>query len=161
MFYFGNSKQDVGGTFLRSNKPLIVEEIPTPEIRDDEVLVQIKAVGLCGSDVHIVYEGVTPTAFKPITAGHEPFGVVAAIGKDVHGWNPGDRISITPGIFCGSCSSCINGHGEICLSRKVIGIQRDGALAQYLNITAKNLVRLPDEVSRMVQFVVCLTEGGR
>jgi len=140
--------------FYEVNEPLKVEEIPTPEIRDDEVLVEIKAVGLCGSDVHIVYEGVTPTSHKPIILGHEPSGVVAAVGKDVTGWKPGDRVSITPGIFCGSCSNCINGHAEICLSRQVIGIQRDGALAEYLNIPAKNLVRLPEQVPFEVGAII-------
>ncbi len=77
--------------FHEVNKPLQLEEGPVPEIREDEVLVQIKATGLCGSDVHIVFEDVTPTLLKPITLGHEPAGVVATIGARVKGWEEGEH----------------------------------------------------------------------
>jgi propanol-preferring alcohol dehydrogenase len=69
--------------FHEVNEPLQMEEVSVPEIREDEVLVQVKAAGLCGSDIHIVFEGVTPTGFKPITLGHEPCGIVAAVGARV------------------------------------------------------------------------------
>ena len=77
--------------FHEVNEPLQLEEVPVPEIQEDEVLVQVKAVGLCGSDVHMVFEGVTPTAFQPITLGHDPCGVVAATGARVEDWEEGDR----------------------------------------------------------------------
>lgn len=140
--------------FYEVGEPLKIEEIPVPEIREDEVLVRIKAAGLCGSDVHIVHEGVTPTAFKPITLGHEPCGVVAAMGARVEGWEPGDRVSVVPGIFCGSCRNCVTGHPNICLERKIFGIQAEGALAEYLAAPAKNLVRLPDGVPFTVGAIV-------
>ena len=96
--------------FEEVDQPLQIEEMPVPDIQEDEVLVQVQAVGLCGSDVHIVFEGVTPTAFKPITLGHEPSGVVVQKGSRVEGWQEGDRVSITPVLFCSSCRNCITGH---------------------------------------------------
>src|SRR5437868_284493 len=140
--------------FYAVNTPLRIENIPVPEIDADEVLVQVKAVGLCGSDVHIVYEGVTPTAFKPITLGHEPAGVVARVGSKVQGWTPGDRVSVLPLLFCGTCPRCLRGQSQVCEQRRVIGIQAEGALAEYLKVPAKNLVRLPDNVPFSVGAII-------
>ena len=140
--------------FYEVEEPLRLEEIPVPEIREDEVLVQMKAVGLCGSDVHIVFEGVTPTGFTPITLGHEPCGVVAATGARVEGWEEGDRVSVTPAFFCSSCRNCITGHPNVCLERKIFGIQLEGALAEYMVAPAKNLVRLPEEVPFEVGAII-------
>src|ERR671933_38328 len=88
--------------FHEVNEPLRIEDVPVPEIQEDEALVQVKAVGLCGSDIHIVFEGVTPTPFKPMILGHEPSGVVARIGSRVEGWQEGDRVVVDPLLFCGS-----------------------------------------------------------
>jgi propanol-preferring alcohol dehydrogenase len=140
--------------FHEVNEPLRIEDVPVPEIQEDEVLVQVEVVGLCGSDIHIVYEGVTPTAFKPITLGHEPSGVVARMGSRVEGWEEGDRVTVDPVLFCGSCRNCITGHTEICLNRKLIGIQEEGALAEYVAIPAKNLVRLPESVPSTVGAII-------
>jgi alcohol dehydrogenase, propanol-preferring len=140
--------------FHEVNEPLRIEDVPVPEIQEDEVLVQVEAVGLCGSDIHIVFEGVTPTPFKPITLGHEPSGMVALTGSRVEGWEEGDRVTINPLLFCGSCRNCITGHTEICLSRKLIGIQAEGALAEYVAVPAKNLVRLPEDVPSTVGAII-------
>src|SRR5437588_400401 len=90
--------------FYELDAPLRIEHIPIPEISDDEVLVQVKAVGLCGSDIHILKEGLTLTAFKPITPGHEAAGIVARTGNKVEGWTQGERVSVLPGIYCGTCA---------------------------------------------------------
>jgi len=67
-------------------EPLKIDLIPIPKLEPGDVLVNVKACGICGSDIHIVYEGVTPTAYSPITLGHEPSGVIAALGSEVEGW---------------------------------------------------------------------------
>src|SRR5215203_1839803 len=82
--------------FHEVNEPLRIEEVPVPEVQEDEVLVQTRAIGLCGSDIHIVFERVTPTAFTPITLGHEPSGEVAHTGTRVEGWEEGDRVTVDP-----------------------------------------------------------------
>ena len=140
--------------FYEVNEPLRIEEVPVPEVREDEALVQIKAAGLCGSDVHIVFEGVTPTAFKPITLGHEPAGVVTATGSRVEGWEEGDRVCVVPGFWCGSCRNCVTGYPNVCLQRRIWGIQAEGALAEYLVVPARNLVRLPDSVPFTVGAII-------
>src|SRR5919199_6014808 len=140
--------------FHEVNEPLQLEEISVPEIQEDEVLVQVKAAGLCGSDIHIVFEGVTPTGFKPITLGHEPCGVVAATGARVEDWEEGDRVSVTPVLFCSSCRNCITGYTNVCLKRRMLGIHTNGALAEYMVAPAKNLIRLPENVPFTVGAII-------
>jgi D-arabinose 1-dehydrogenase-like Zn-dependent alcohol dehydrogenase len=132
--------------FYKPNEPLRIEEVPMPALGPNEVIVEVKAAGLCGSDVHIV-EGDTFTGFTPITLGHECAGVIAEVGEQVSGWEPGDRVCIDCVTTCGLCYNCLRGRDSICLSRKLIGIHLDGAFAQYVKVSARNLVELPESVS--------------
>jgi 2-desacetyl-2-hydroxyethyl bacteriochlorophyllide A dehydrogenase len=127
-------------------KPLAVREVPVPEPAVDEVLVRVATVGLCGSDVHIAVEGITPTPYVPITLGHEIAGTVAAVGVAVGDWAAGDRVCVFPLTFDGTCANCLAGHSEICINRRAIGIHRDGGLADYVAVPAKNLCAVPDDV---------------
>lgn len=133
--------------FYLAGQPLRIEEIPVPEPKAGEVLVKVEACGVCGSDIHIALEGVTPTAFAPITLGHEPAGVVAEVGPGVKGFAPGQPVSVCPFLVCGRCRNCSDGRQSVCLSRRCIGIQAEGALAEYLCMPAENLVPLPESVS--------------
>jgi len=132
--------------FYTVGEPLKVETVGIPELRLNEVLVDVKACGICGSDIHIVYEGVTPTAYSPITLGHEPSGVIAALGDEVKDWRIGERVVVNPFVTCGKCVNCLSGNSQICLSRRVIGIHTEGGLAEFLKIPARNLVRLPENI---------------
>jgi propanol-preferring alcohol dehydrogenase len=132
--------------FYKVGEPLKIDLIPNPEWGPRDVLVDIRACGICGSDIHIVYEGVTPTTYTPITLGHEPSGVIAALGQEVEGWKVGDRVTVNPFITCGKCINCISGNSQICLSRRVIGIHTEGGLAEFLKIPAENLVHLPENI---------------
>ncbi|WP_216829837.1 zinc-dependent alcohol dehydrogenase [Alkalihalobacterium elongatum] len=140
--------------FYNVNEPLKIEEVPVPQLKDDEVLVQLKAVGLCGSDIHIAYEGVTATDYQPIILGHEPSGIVVQTGANVQGWEIGTRVSVFPIIYCGSCPNCISGHSEICYELKVLGVHRDGGLAEYMAIPAKNLVKLPNNIPFTIGAII-------
>ena len=131
--------------FYKPNEPLRIEEVPTPALGPNEVIVEVKAAGLCGSDVHIV-EGDTFTGFTPITLGHEAAGVIAEVGEQVSGWEAGDRVCIDCVTTCGLCYNCLRGRDSICLSRKLIGIHLDGAFAQSVKVSARNLVELPESV---------------
>jgi 2-desacetyl-2-hydroxyethyl bacteriochlorophyllide A dehydrogenase len=132
--------------FYKVGEPLKIDLVPIPELGRDEVLVDIKACGICGSDIHIVYDGVTPTAYSPITLGHEPSGVIAALGQEVEGWKVGERVAVNPFITCGKCINCLSGNSQICSSRRVIGIHNEGGLAEFLKIPAKNLIRLQGDI---------------
>ena len=79
--------------FYKVGDPLRIDAIPIPKLGAGDVLVDVKACGICGSDIHIVYEGVTSTAYSPITLGHEPSGVIAALGP----WS-GGTIAVPPGL---------------------------------------------------------------
>jgi propanol-preferring alcohol dehydrogenase len=132
--------------FYEVGEPLRIDRIPVPKLGPGDVLVEIKACGICGSDVHIVYEGVTPTAYTPMTLGHEPSGIIFGIGSEVKDWKIGDRVTINPFLTCGQCINCLSGNSQVCLSRRVIGIHTEGGLAEFLKVPAKNLVYLPENI---------------
>ena len=127
-------------------RPLAVREVPVPRPARDEVLVQVASAGLCGSDVHVAVEGITPTPSLPITLGHELAGTVAAVGAEVTDWAVDDRVCVFPLTYDGTCSACLAGHGEICVARRVLGIHADGGLAEYVTVPARNLCAVPDSV---------------
>lgn len=133
--------------FSRPGEPLQVVQVPVPRPGPREVLVRVRSTGLCGSDVHIAVEGITPTGTTPITLGHEPAGEVAEVGEGVTGWVPGDRVAVMALQTCGACEHCVRGAMQVCSSRRIAGIHVDGALAEFLVTPAASLVALPAEVS--------------
>ncbi|GAA4910854.1 2-desacetyl-2-hydroxyethyl bacteriochlorophyllide A dehydrogenase [Actinomycetospora succinea] len=141
--------------FYAWGEPLRVETVPRPRLwHDDDVLVRVAAVGLCGSDIHIAIEGITPTGFQPIALGHEIAGTVEQVGAEVRDWAPGDRVAVAPLVFDGTCVNCLAGHAEVCLHRRGIGIHVDGGLGEYVVVPARNLCRLPGSVPFEVGAVV-------
>ena len=132
--------------FYQVGHPLVIEEVPQPQPGPEEVLIRVKACGICGSDIHIVYEGVTPTAFQPIILGHEFSGEIAEVGEGGEGWSVGDRAAVNCIVSCGTCPNCLSGNQQICLQRRLLGIQLNGGLAEYVVVRARNLARLPDQV---------------
>ena len=132
--------------FYKVGEPLKIDTIPTPKLGPDDVLVNVKACGICGSDIHIVHEGVTPTAYSPITLGHEPSGVITGLGPEVRGWKVGERVIVNPFVTCGKCVNCVSGNSQICLFRRVAGIHMEGGLAELLKVPSENLVRLPEPI---------------
>jgi len=138
-----------------------VRDVPEPTIRDDEVLVEIKAVSVCGSDLHI-YNDSHPY-WPPIILGHEFSGVIADVGKEVKGWKVGDRIvSETRTGSCGVCYTCQSGFPQVCEQKRPYGIGINGAYAKYMAATARLLHRLPENVPFDVGAVieptaVCMT----
>lgn len=127
--------------------PVRIESIPTPLPEAGEVLIQVAACGVCGSDVHITVERSQKLANYPRTPGHETSGVIAALGKGVEGWSIGDRVAVWCGITCGTCRACCAGAENLCESFKVIGYDWDGAFAEYLRVPASCLIPLDDRVS--------------
>jgi alcohol dehydrogenase, propanol-preferring len=136
----------IAARLAEGDEQLTLEEVPVPEVGPADALVEVMACGICGSDLHII-EGVTPTPFKPITLGHEPAGVVRQIGAEVTSVSPGDHVFVNPILVCGVCDYCRRGRSHICAERRVVGIHRDGALAEFLSVPALNLLKLPPDLS--------------
>ncbi|MGA2616217.1 MAG: galactitol-1-phosphate 5-dehydrogenase [Thermoguttaceae bacterium] len=128
-----------------------LEDWPLPAIGPGEVLLQVAACGICGSDVHGM-DGSTGRRRPPIVMGHEAAGVVAQLGPEVSGWSVGDRVTFDSTVFCGDCWFCRRGEINLCDRRRVLGVSCDeyrchGAFAEYLAVPQRILHRLPDGLS--------------
>jgi len=122
-----------------------IREVPEPKPKDDEVLIEVKAVSVCGSDLHIYYD--RHPYWPPVTLGHECSGVIVEIGKEVKGWKAGDRIvSETRTGSCGICYTCQSGFPQVCEQKRAYGIGVNGAFTKYVAGPARLLHRLPDHV---------------
>ncbi len=121
------------------------ENVATPRIGPDEILLRVKATGICGSDFpRVLGNGAH---FYPIILGHEFSGVVVEAGKDVAGIRPGARMTAAPLLPCFRCSDCAQGHYSLCRNYRFIGSRVSGSWAQYVKIPAINAVALPEEIS--------------
>lgn len=121
-------------------------DVPVPEPQSTEVLIRIKRIGICGSDIH-VYHGKHPYTSYPVVQGHEFSGEVAAVGSKVRGVEPGQKVTATPQVVCGQCRPCLSGHYNICTSLKVMGFQVPGCAQEYFLVDAEKLVILPSDLS--------------
>jgi L-gulonate 5-dehydrogenase len=125
---------------------LEIREVPVPEPGKGEVLVRVRAGGICGSDMHI-YHGTNPLAKYPRIIGHEFSGEVAALGEGVTEFAPGDRVAVDPVTSCGTCYPCSIGRHNVCESLEVFGVHRDGGFAEFIALPVKNLHRIPSDWS--------------
>ena len=126
-------------------------DVPEPSIGPEEVLVEVKACGICGSDVHGV-DGSTGRRIPPIIMGHEAAGVVARVGTAVSGLRPGDRVTFDSMICCGRCPFCRQGASNLCDRRQVLGVscpefRREGAFAELVAVPQHIVYPLPPELS--------------
>jgi len=138
------------GLFKTAEGPgnMELREAPVPEIEAHEVLVQVKAVGICGSDLHIHDWDTSVPMNPPMITGHEFSGVIVQIGREVAGWKEGDRVTAEPTYSaCGVCRYCQSGFYNLCLERRILGFWTDGAFAEYVRVPARRLHRLPENVS--------------
>jgi len=127
-------------------QPLEMQEIPRPMLGERDVLVRIRAAGICHSDVHY-RAGISPVKPLPMTPGHEVAGVVDQAGTQVTGLQVGDRVCLHYLVTCGDCPYCITGNEHFCVTGRMIGKHLDGGYAEYIAVPARNAIRLPDEVS--------------
>jgi L-iditol 2-dehydrogenase len=135
---------------LSEYKHLNVTDVPEPEIKPDELLIRVRACGICGSDVH-GYDGSSGRRIPPIVMGHEAAGVVAAVGKAVTDISIDDRVTFDSTISCGHCHFCKRGQINLCENREVLGVscgdyRRMGAFAEYVAVPRRICYRLPDEL---------------
>jgi len=128
-----------------------IRDVPQPEVGPEEVLVEVKACGICGSDVHGM-DGRSGRRLPPIIMGHEAAGVIAGMGPSVAGWEEGDRVTFDSTLSCGTCHFCRRGRINLCENRRVLGVacaefRRDGAYAQVVAVPQNILYRLPEGLS--------------
>lgn len=131
---------------LKVGEPLQDCEVPTPNIEDNEVLVRIKAAGICHSDVHYA-DGLSPVSSLPLTLGHEIAGVIEEKGEAVTNVNIGDRVALHYLLTCGQCAYCISGNEQFCPKAKMLGHHMDGGYADYVVVPSRNAVILPSEIN--------------
>lgn len=141
------------GVVLPGNRGLELRTVAVPRPGPGQVLVGMRASGLCGSDLRAIYrpeaQGSGPEAYRGVIAGHEPAGVVEEVGAGVSGWRPGDRVLLYHIAGCGECADCRSGWMISCTSprRAAYGWQRDGGHAGHLLAEASTLIRLPRPLS--------------
>jgi L-iditol 2-dehydrogenase len=121
-------------------------DVDKPTIGDAQVLIQIKRLGVCGSDIH-VFHGMHPYTSYPVVQGHEVSGVIAKVGNQVEGLSAGDKVTFTPQVTCGECYPCTHGMYHICETLKVMGFQTDGAAQEFFPVDADKVLKIPNDVS--------------
>ncbi len=130
---------------IEVGRPLQLQEVPVPEIGPKDVLVRVRAAGICHSDVHY-RAGRSPVRPLPMTLGHEVAGVVARVGAEVTERAEGDRVCLHYNITCGECPQCRKGNEQFCSTCLMIGHYRDGGYTEYIAVPERNAVPLPDEI---------------
>ena len=130
---------------IRVGQPLQLQEIPVPAVGDSDILVRVRAAGICHSDVHY-RAGKSPVRPLPMTLGHEVAGVVEQVGREVTRVKAGDRVCLHYNITCGECYYCSTGNEQFCGKGVMLGHYANGGYAEYIAVPARNAVALPDEI---------------
>ena len=130
---------------------LVYKDVPEPHLGPEDVLVQVKTCGICGSDIHGL-DGSSGRRIPPLIMGHEASGVIARVGSQVTGWREGDRVTFDSTVYCGTCHFCRRGAINLCDNRRVLGVSCDdyrqhGAFAELVAVPARILYRLPEGLS--------------
>ena len=136
---------------LEEYNKLVYRDMPDPQINDNEVLIEVKACGICGSDVHGM-DGSSGRRHPPLIMGHEASGVIVDRGSAVRDFEPGARVTFDSTIYCSSCYYCRKGLINLCDNRRVLGVsppeyRQHGAFAQFVAVPEHILYRLPDNLS--------------
>lgn len=133
---------------LEEVRGLHLREVPEPPVGAHDVLIHVKACGICGSDVH-GYDGSTGRRIPPLIMGHEAAGVVVKVGEAVREFRPGDRVTFDSTVSCGQCAFCSAGDVNLCDNRQVLGVscgdyRRNGAFAEYVAVPENIVYSLPE-----------------
>ncbi len=133
--------------FARGEGQIEVREVEEPFPKEGQVKIEVKAAGICGSDIHILHDKIDIPIRTPVVIGHEFCGVIVEVGKKVKNWNVGDRVtSETAFLVCEQCVYCRTGHYNLCEDRKAIGFWFNGAFTNFVVVPATRIHRLPDNV---------------
>ncbi|MBY7145684.1 alcohol dehydrogenase catalytic domain-containing protein, partial [Levilactobacillus brevis] len=149
---------------LTGTKQFEMQDVTTPTVKDDEVLVNTAYAGICGTD-RALYAGLpgSADAVPPIVLGHENSGIVAGIGRNVTNVKVGDRVTVDPNIYCGECEYCRTDRPELCDNLSAVGVTRDGGLEESFTAPASVVYPIPDSVSlkaaATVEPISCAVHG--
>ena len=154
---------------LLGKENIQIQEIPVPEIGEEEMLIKVKAASICGTDVRMFkngYKGVSED--NPLTLGHEFAGDIAKIGKNVRHYHVGQKVSVAPNFGCGTCNQCVSGRTHLCSDLHAFGVTMDGGFAEYVRIPAAaisqgNVTPLDEDISyqaaALVEPLSCVYNG--
>jgi L-iditol 2-dehydrogenase len=133
--------------YERGSGNMEIREVPEPAAAKGEVKIEVKATGICGSDLHIYHDDAVVPISPPVITGHEFSGVITDVGAGVTEWSVGDRVvSETAYEICGTCEPCLTGFYNLCQQRKTIGFWADGAFTNYTIVPAHRVHTLPENV---------------
>jgi 2-desacetyl-2-hydroxyethyl bacteriochlorophyllide A dehydrogenase len=140
-----------------------VEQVPEPVCGPADVVVKVGACGICGTDIHII-DGEFPPTTYPIVPGHEFGGTVVAVGSEVSGTRPGDRVGVDPTLNCGACYFCQRGQGNLCERWNAVGVgSHPGGFAECVAVPARTVYPLPtgmdDKAAALIEPVACVVHG--
>lgn len=150
MMMTNNVPTTMKAAVMHSIRDIRIETLPVPQIKEDEILVKVMAVGICGSDLHYYTDGRIGhyKVEKPIILGHECAGEVAAIGANVNRVKVGDRVAVEPGVTCGTCKACKEGRYNLCPDVEFLATPPvDGAFVQYIKMRQDFVFQIPDTLS--------------
>lgn len=122
-----------------------VADLKAADLKPDEILINIKHIGICGSEIHS-YHGLHPATFYPVVQGHEYSGIVVAVGSDVKTVKVGDKATARPQLVCGKCGPCRRGQYNVCQNLRVQAFQADGAAQDLFIVPEDRVVRIPDDM---------------
>ena len=144
----GTMKQQVMMKPATKTEPaeIVFNDIPIPQISGDQVLVKIKRIGVCGSDIHVYYGEHSGTGY-PVTQGHEVSGEITELGKNVTGFKVGQKVTIEPQVYCGHCYPCRHGKYNLCEELKVMGFQTTGTASEFFAVDASKVTPIPEDMS--------------
>jgi 2-desacetyl-2-hydroxyethyl bacteriochlorophyllide A dehydrogenase len=131
---------------VEAGKPLQLQSIPIPSMGKKDILVRVRAAGICHSDAHY-RAGRSPMGRMPITLGHEVAGIVDRMGSEVTTVKRGDRVALHYNISCGDCYYCSTGNEQFCTAVKMLGHHVNGGYAEWIVVPARNAIPLPEEIS--------------
>ena len=146
----GSGTNCMKALLMNRYKELELVDMPVPAVKPDEVLVRVRACGICGSDVH-GFDGSTGRRLPPLVMGHEAAGVVEDVGPAVKRFKRGDSVTFDSTVYCGNCFFCHRGQVNLCDNREVLGVstgeyRRHGAFAEFVNVPERIVYRLPHEL---------------
>ena len=142
---------DMRALMLTDYKKFEMTDIPEPSAGQDDVVIRIRACGICGSDVH-GFDGSSGRRIPPLVMGHEAAGVVERVGKGVQQFHEGDRVTFDSMISCGHCEFCRRGKINLCEARRVLGVscgdyRQHGAFAELVSVPQHIVYPVPDDLS--------------